>query len=435
MNYFLIVFTEGIFELIGAIANGALGFSGQGAVNDSIAVFGLLDAVIQQLFSKPVWIKILSILFTGNGVFIAGMALFALIFYFFVMLKVTVMFVVSVVFISFLICLGPIFIPFMLFGITKRFFDSWWKQMLSFALQPVLLFTAFWIFHFLITNLFYSFLSFSVCQYCAVSIQWPDLMVALPGIAASVILSLLFIIKGMKKALASVKIVLGTLVGTTALSGFIDLLEIIPFTNSLLLSQNSCMIPFYLPVTALHGAGVSEGAVMNMFVLSTLILILVHAMWKFCDFSSTLTSRIVTGQFSPIATAVGSPEKLGGMVKSAAGLDDASYSRRNEDAAGAVDDAKDKIGKLEEERDALKEERDNLPKGSAERAELQERIDKIGDAGDKDSELGKAHQKLSEADDKSKSARAALQGLQGGGTSSDKDKSDKDKPQIASQQK
>jgi hypothetical protein len=55
-------------------------------------------------------------------------------------IKITFMYLLAVLAITFMMFLGPIFIPLVIFKVTKVYFDKWVNLVVSFGLQPVLMF-------------------------------------------------------------------------------------------------------------------------------------------------------------------------------------------------------------------------------------------------------------------------------------------------------
>ncbi len=99
------------------------------------AYLGIYD--LQQGYSKIT--TLLSAIFIYMLGFNPVMSLFLLAFVFFmisVMIYVTNIFALCMLGMAFVIYLGPIFIPLSLFTFTKQYFDSWFKLLLSYVLQP-----------------------------------------------------------------------------------------------------------------------------------------------------------------------------------------------------------------------------------------------------------------------------------------------------------
>lgn len=88
---------------------------------------------------------LIAIIFWGGSVFGSGIVvlIFALataVFMITLIIRVAHVYMIAMMAIYFLAFLAPLIIPTVLFNYTKDLFDNWLKQMISFALQPVILF-------------------------------------------------------------------------------------------------------------------------------------------------------------------------------------------------------------------------------------------------------------------------------------------------------
>lgn len=170
---FFNVFINGGLQLIAYVVVGSLGntLSLAQVQQDPTLVFSILDGPFNVLCSKALWAKISAILFTsGIGFATCIGAIAAVVFYFLAIAKTLMMFLMSIIITSILIFTAPFFLCCMLFSLTRNFFNTWWKYLLSFTLQPVVLFCSIAIFNLLINVIMRQALGFSVCPQCALSI-------------------------------------------------------------------------------------------------------------------------------------------------------------------------------------------------------------------------------------------------------------------------
>lgn len=58
----------------------------------------------------------------------------------FTVIRIVFMYLMSLIGLTFIIMLGPIFLPLVLFKVTKQYFDKWLNLVVSFGLQPVIMF-------------------------------------------------------------------------------------------------------------------------------------------------------------------------------------------------------------------------------------------------------------------------------------------------------
>lgn len=133
--------------------------------NDPASIFKVFDVPFKIIFAAETWIKIgglaLSSFFTFPT-FLAAVIVFtaAVFIYILTVAKVMMMYLMSIVVLSTLIFISPIIICMLLFRFTKFMFDSWWKNLLSFALQPAVTFSVIGIFNLFIIVALNSFLGF-----------------------------------------------------------------------------------------------------------------------------------------------------------------------------------------------------------------------------------------------------------------------------------
>lgn len=112
--------------------------------------------------------KLVAVLFSSPflGFFIALALFLSLIVYSIGLLKIVMIYMLSFVAIGCLIFMAPLAIPMVLFKFTQDVFDRWWKYLLSFAIQPVLLFAGVSVLNFLTIAVFVASFSYTVCQSC-----------------------------------------------------------------------------------------------------------------------------------------------------------------------------------------------------------------------------------------------------------------------------
>ncbi|AIF81926.1 putative type IV secretion system protein [endosymbiont of Acanthamoeba sp. UWC8] len=171
-TYLLNMFIEGGIELIAIIVSGSFSSEVVNVTRDPFAVFSLFDGPISQIFSSAVWKKIYALICTGLlGLIVALVVMYCAIIYVLSLLKATLVYIYSLVGIALLITTAPIFICCLLFEITKSLFDSWWKYLISYTLQPVMVFAAIAIFNLVIMVLLYTCLNFTACEFCILGID------------------------------------------------------------------------------------------------------------------------------------------------------------------------------------------------------------------------------------------------------------------------
>ncbi len=263
-------FMDGGLELIGKVVAGSMStvLSLKDLEANPTLVFSAFDGLISVFTGIPFWKRIAALLMQFSLSFVIGIiAIMIMVLYMVTIAKVIMMFLMSIIILALLFFAAPFFISCSLFSLTQNFFNNWWKFMLSFTLQPVALFSAISIFNLLILMVFQSTFSFTVCPYC----------------------------------LFSLSIFKECIVGYEVLA--------------------SLHYPSYAPSTFLLPIGLIENTL--------ILLILTHAMYKFCELIVSITNMIVSGQMINVSSLQDYGNAMLDSGKWALGIDDASRMRRS----------------------------------------------------------------------------------------------------------
>ncbi len=114
---------------------------GDGDAVKKLYLFGAFDDTISFMFDVRMWKLIMALAGTGiSGIFWAVMLMLMNVIYLFAIIAAVKVYLLSYIARWALYGLGPIFISFALFRQTKSLFDGWLQQLISFTLQPVMLF-------------------------------------------------------------------------------------------------------------------------------------------------------------------------------------------------------------------------------------------------------------------------------------------------------
>lgn len=152
-EYLFVYFVVGVQEIISLVAQA--GATGPG----SSSLLGLMIA--PQTLSK-----LLALLFMSwQGIIFIILFLIALYLVVITTFRATVLYLTALLTVGLLITMAPIFICFMLFETTRSLFDNWLKQLISYALQPILLFVGLAFMSIIIRTEIYSTLGFRVCKH------------------------------------------------------------------------------------------------------------------------------------------------------------------------------------------------------------------------------------------------------------------------------
>lgn len=157
-DYLFVYFVEGVDEIKDIIDRAAQ--TGPG----SASIIGLMIA-------PQTMAKLFSLLFVDPlGFIYIFLFLIALYFIFMLVFKATIIYLTALITIGMIITMGPIFICFILFSITRSLFENWLRQLISYAIQPIILFTGLAFISLIVRTEIYSTLGFAVCKY-----DFPDL--------------------------------------------------------------------------------------------------------------------------------------------------------------------------------------------------------------------------------------------------------------------
>ncbi|KAF8818715.1 TrbL/VirB6 family protein [Rickettsia endosymbiont of Cardiosporidium cionae] len=152
-NKLLIIFTEGVEWIISMVSS-----FNAGGISDS--------GVIGFIFSENVAIRLQALIFVNAAGIIYIIALYvAFILIVWIFMDAMYKYTISLIFMSITITMAPIFISCVLFSITRDLFMNWIKYLVMYALQPIVLFTGFYLISNLVVQEVYSSIGFRVCKF------------------------------------------------------------------------------------------------------------------------------------------------------------------------------------------------------------------------------------------------------------------------------
>ncbi|WP_341807814.1 type IV secretion system protein [Wolbachia endosymbiont (group E) of Neria commutata] len=85
--------------------------------------------------------SVIGILFAGGQILVALVAIFMAILLMMVVLWMCYIFILSLIALSVIVILSPLFIPMVLFQHTKEYFNGWIKELITYSIYPVMLFS------------------------------------------------------------------------------------------------------------------------------------------------------------------------------------------------------------------------------------------------------------------------------------------------------
>ncbi|MDG7056940.1 MAG: type IV secretion system protein [Wolbachia endosymbiont of Penenirmus auritus] len=122
-----------ILFYLGAPLDGIGGKIGTG----SVGILAVLLGAAPVLLAAG---SIIGIIFAGGQILVALACIFMAVMMMMVILWMCYVFILSLVALSVIIILSPLFIPMVLFQHTKGYFDGWLKELITYSLYPVMLF-------------------------------------------------------------------------------------------------------------------------------------------------------------------------------------------------------------------------------------------------------------------------------------------------------
>ncbi|WFW29844.1 MAG: type IV secretion system protein [Wolbachia endosymbiont of Menacanthus eurysternus] len=112
-------------------------------ISNKIGNIGSMGVLTILLGAAPTLLvagSIIGIIFAGGQILVALTCIFMAVMMMMVILWICYIFILSLIALSVIIILSPLFIPMILFQHTKGYFDGWLKELITYSLYPVMLF-------------------------------------------------------------------------------------------------------------------------------------------------------------------------------------------------------------------------------------------------------------------------------------------------------
>jgi type IV secretory pathway VirB6-like protein len=167
-NNFFDLFVNGSSELINLFTGSNCSTSGEAP-----SPFCFVDNVFQVLFfDYRTWLRILAIVFTTPlGFIYVILMLWGVVNYFIAIVEAIITYIMSILAVQILLALAPIFIPFILFQITRELFTKWIHFLFAFALKPIILLIGLNILSTMLFIIVIQLVSYPICFGCAFPIE------------------------------------------------------------------------------------------------------------------------------------------------------------------------------------------------------------------------------------------------------------------------
>jgi type IV secretion system protein VirB6 len=184
------LFTDGTIEII-AFINGTVDMSAlqnmenvtlASSVNQQVSAirynvsqaFGIFDILTDLFFNSNTWFKIIALAFsTFIGFFLAVVMVISFGYALVGIFKAVLVYLTSMIGIAILLMVSPLFFTFLLFKTTKTIFDNWLKQLMAFAIQPIVVISGITLLSYMLIIAVYSTLGFTACRACILSLNIP----------------------------------------------------------------------------------------------------------------------------------------------------------------------------------------------------------------------------------------------------------------------
>ncbi|AWW50887.1 conjugal transfer protein [Wolbachia endosymbiont of Folsomia candida] len=170
-NHFLILFVEGLEQLIKVITN----FSPNANTKH---LFGFMENMFWKFFSDSVWKKFAAFLHYQMwlSALLIPLIFIGIVLYFLLCLYAFIIFLTGFMGIAFLIAIMPLFLVSILFSKLKDLFEGWIKFCISFCLKSVMIFTLLSLLGAMVMDTFYRQLGFTVCYN-----KWFEVRLCIPS--------------------------------------------------------------------------------------------------------------------------------------------------------------------------------------------------------------------------------------------------------------
>ncbi len=131
----------------------------------------VLDGPRVMIFNDVVWKKMGALIITGlTGLILVIIIIISAILIWVATIRAGLIFIFSIIAQALLFVTAPLFFVFLLFSQTKSMFDEWCKNVIAYALVPIVLFGSMSLFAMIVIALIYSTMNFTICPTCLINI-------------------------------------------------------------------------------------------------------------------------------------------------------------------------------------------------------------------------------------------------------------------------
>lgn len=136
-------------------------------------IFKIFDEPLAYMVSHAFWFKMGALMLSGVMGFIFSLIMIgACVIFACAVGRMIMVYIVSLMVVALLLMLAPVFISFILFQYTNQLFQSWMKQLLSYIIQPMMLFAMMVLMVRILSVLLFHIMSFTACKICLFKFDW-----------------------------------------------------------------------------------------------------------------------------------------------------------------------------------------------------------------------------------------------------------------------
>lgn len=168
-TYLFSLFTDGAQSIAHAIAQNIFEYSkyrqmGSYSLSDDASVLTVFDAILEILISPSVQNKILALWIYNYRIFFAFFLYICIVIILISIFRCIVIYISSILLITFLLSIAPILMIMILFSLTKETFDTWLKQLIVNAMAVIVVAVCLSIMVNLVLDQFFNILYYKVCM-------------------------------------------------------------------------------------------------------------------------------------------------------------------------------------------------------------------------------------------------------------------------------
>ncbi len=144
----------------------------KGVANQPTSIYDeVLDGPRVMIWNDVVWKKMGALFITGlTGIILVIIIMISAALIWLATIRAGLIFIFSIIAMCLLFITAPVFFVFILFSQTKSMFDEWCKNVIAYALVPVVLFGTMSLFAMIVITLIYATLNFTICPTCVIKI-------------------------------------------------------------------------------------------------------------------------------------------------------------------------------------------------------------------------------------------------------------------------